>query len=112
MEKIVKNKETNITDIWIFCDSQASINRINHLRIGPGQSCAVRIDQVARKLYNLYNVQLHINWVPSHCDISGNEHAGKLAKITASSKPPSIPITLTHLKRQIRAGTLNEWNHK
>jgi hypothetical protein len=64
MEKIVKNKQTNITDICIFCDSQAAINRINRLRIGPGQSYAVRIDQVGRKLYNLYNVQLHINWAP------------------------------------------------
>jgi hypothetical protein len=36
MEKIVKNKQTNIKNIWIFCDSQAAINRINHLRIGPG----------------------------------------------------------------------------
>jgi ribonuclease HI len=113
MEKIVKNKQTNITDIWIFCDSQPAINRINNLRIGPGQSYAVRIDQVARKLYNLYYVQLHINWVPSHRDISGNEHADRLAKMAASSKPPSISITsLTYLKRQIRAETLNEWNHK
>jgi ribonuclease HI len=113
MEKIVKNKQTNIKDIWIFCDSQAAINRINNLRIGPGQSYAVRTYQVARKLYNLYNVQLHINWVPSHRDIRGNEQADQLAKIAASSKPPSIPITsLTYLKRQIRAETLKEWNHK
>jgi ribonuclease HI len=80
MEKIVKNKQTNLTDIWIFCDNQAAINRINHLQIGLGQSYAVRIDQVARKLYNLYNIQLYINWVLSHRDISGNEHADQLAK--------------------------------
>jgi frataxin-like iron-binding protein CyaY len=33
MEKIVKNKQTNFKDIWIFCDNQAAINRINQLRI-------------------------------------------------------------------------------
>jgi hypothetical protein len=33
MEKIVKNTQTNIKDFffWIFCDSQAAIDRINHL---------------------------------------------------------------------------------
>jgi hypothetical protein len=31
MEKIMKNTWTNITDIWIFCDTQAALNRINHL---------------------------------------------------------------------------------
>jgi ribonuclease HI len=112
MEKIVKNRQINIKDIWIFFDSQAPINRINHLRIGPGKSYAVRIDQVSRKLYNLYNGQLHINWVPNRRDIQGNEHVDQ-AKIAACSKPPSISITsLTYLKRQIRAETLKEWNHK
>jgi frataxin-like iron-binding protein CyaY len=33
MEKIVKNKQSNIRDIWIFCDSQAAINRINHIEL-------------------------------------------------------------------------------
>jgi hypothetical protein len=61
MEKIIKNTQTNFTDVWVFGDTQAAINRINNLRIGLGQSYAVRIDQVARKLYNLYNIQLHIN---------------------------------------------------
>jgi hypothetical protein len=41
IEKIVKTNTTNYNDILIFWDSQAAINRINSLRIGPGQSYSV-----------------------------------------------------------------------
>jgi ribonuclease HI len=114
-EKIVKTNKTNYTDIWIFYHSQAAINRINSLRIWPGQSYSIRVDKLARKLVKYYKIQVHINWVPtgSHCEITRNEYAYQLAKQAASNRPLTIPITsLTYLKRQIRSETLKEWNHK
>jgi hypothetical protein len=85
---------------------------INSLRIGPGQSYSVRIGQLARNLNKKYNIQLHINWVPSPRDIKGNEYADQLSKQATTNKPPTIPISLTYLKRQIRTETLKESNHK
>jgi hypothetical protein len=46
------------------------------------------------------NRQIILNWVPSHCNIPGNERADSLAKSAASTPDsPQHPMTPSYLKR-------------
>ncbi|XP_054716160.1 uncharacterized protein LOC129225673 [Uloborus diversus] len=44
-----------------------------------------------------------LQWIPSHCDIHGNEQANLLAKDASTLNPPCLPIPLRNAKRHLRS---------
>ena len=48
-------------------------------------------------------------WIPSHCDIPGNESADMLAKEGASQEQPNLPVSLNTCKQIIKSNTKIEW---
>jgi ribonuclease HI len=65
--------------LTIFSDSQTVISRILNDELGPGQSLAIEIIEIAQKL-NEKNVKIFIRWISSHMKIIDNEKADFLAK--------------------------------
>ena len=96
-------------DIWIFLDNAAAIQRLQHLRPGPGQRVASAVHQVAKELTK-NNIKLHIHWVPGHTNVPGNEKADALAKEGAAlGTADSTSFSLAWLKRQARRETYMDW---
>jgi hypothetical protein len=57
--KLVKQEET--TDVWIFCDNQAAIRRMNATIAKPGQQYILNAHQHAITLQTI-NIHTHIHW--------------------------------------------------
>jgi ribonuclease HI len=94
---------------WIFTDNQAAVQRIASLTAAPGQDVALRLADIADTLHERNN-SLHIQWVPGHVDVAGNERADKLAKEATQKTPPPQPKTsLSYLRRVIKAKRNEKW---
>src|SRR4030095_10724096 len=109
--KQLANDHQQISDCWVFLDSIAAIKRLQHLRLGSGQSVAIAIHTLAHDLQEL-GTQLHIHWVPGHQQVKGNEIADSLAKQGSQLvfNPMYGVVTLAYLRRRIRKQALDDWN--
>ena len=62
---------------------------------------------------DIFEVEVTLQWIPSHCEIPGNERADALAKKGAQSEQPNIPVSLATAKQIIKANNkierLNNW---
>src|SRR5438034_3469432 len=67
-------------DIWVFSDSQAAIQRIQKSGVNAGQNHVLAIEKLTAKIKAKYQVNIHLNWVPGHMNIKGNELADQAAK--------------------------------
>ena len=56
-----------------------------------------------------------LQWIPSHCGISGNEKADEFAKRGANMQQENLPITIkrkTIIKNMFRVKTIHDNYHK
>ena len=98
--------------MWIFSDSQAAIQRLQHTRSGPGHELTALIHDQITKLHTSNRICTTICWVPGHTDVAGNEEADVLAKQGTTLQPTEqTTTTLAWLKRQVRAQRIEEWTH-
>lgn len=96
-------------NIWIFTDSQSSINALINLS-KPGISEHFR--QNIEHLHRL-GFTVNIQWIPGHMDICGNEAADKLAK--AGQNLPiveNLPISYDCIKNQIKQNSISSWENQ
>jgi ribonuclease HI len=107
-----QNKQLNTDKVWIFSDSQAAIKRLKKSNLKAGQYYVQSIKNWTKKFQDIA-IQLHLEWVPGHMNIRGNELADKAAKkgtelqyITSESY-----ISLAFIKRKIRETGLTNWNN-
>ena len=78
--KIVwEKKQLNTKKIWIFSDSQAAVKKLRNSNLKPGQYYIQLIRKWLEKFLNL-NIQVQLEWVPGHINITGNKLADKAAK--------------------------------
>ena len=90
--------ESNPTDVIIFSDAKSALEAPQN---PPYQDQIT--SEIALGISNLiaaHSVHVTLQWIPGHCNISGNEKADKLAKIGAT-KPQKIPPCTQNTIKQI-----------
>ena len=75
-EKIIKFTK----NIWIFSNSQAAIQRLQNCNLKAGQRYVIAIKNWITKIKTKKHVNIHINWVPAHMNIYGNEYVDRAVK--------------------------------
>ena len=87
-------------DPVIFCtDSQAALAV---LRQGPAEQreqLAVEVWEALTRLSAGGGRRLHLQWVPSHCGLRGNERADELAKEAAALPQEEVPVDVRTVVR-------------
>jgi ribonuclease HI len=112
MEEILPYEPRTVKDCWVFLDNSAAISRLSHLKPGAGQTYAIEIHKIAKRLSDI-NVRLHIHWVPGHQGVPGNEIADGLAKQGSTLHTPrECVVTYAHLRRHVKATALDDWHQK
>ncbi|GFY16890.1 RNase H domain-containing protein [Trichonephila clavipes] len=78
-------------EIWILSDSRSVIQHLSNWQ-SVGDNVGVSILTKLKRLSTSH--QIHLQWIPSHIDLEGNEIADTLAKAGACEVPePSVPLT-------------------
>jgi len=75
------------------------------------------LTELARKIYNAYTTttlagkQISYMWIPSHCNLEGNELTDKLVHLVNNSFT-SLNFTYQDVKRIISIDTHDQWENK
>ncbi|GFW72803.1 RNase H domain-containing protein [Trichonephila clavipes] len=76
-------------EIWILSDSRSAIQHLSNwqsVRDNVGVSILTKLKRLST------SHQIHLQWIPSHVDLEGNEIADTLVKASAYEVPePSAP---------------------
>src|SRR5439155_18579082 len=98
-----ENKQLNIDKVWIFLDNQAAIKRLKNSSLKAGQYYVQSIRNWSKKFQDKA-IQLHLEWVPGHMNIRGNDLANKAVKKGTELQytTPESYISLAFIKRKIR----------
>ena len=83
-------------EVCICSDSQSALRR---LKYGPAAQTDVLADKVWRRLNDLADrgVRLHLQWVPGHAGLPGNELADEVARAAADLDQAEAPVDLSWL---------------
>ncbi|UYV80245.1 hypothetical protein LAZ67_18002138, partial [Cordylochernes scorpioides] len=76
-EALKSIRNTNYQDIWILTDSRSAIQHLSHtgeLRDKVSRNIIVYLQKLSK------TSKIHLQWIPSHVGIEGNEAADVLAK--------------------------------
>ena len=105
--KYYENKTITLK-VVIFTDSESVLLALeNH---SFEDKC---IEELANKL-DVFILQsfckdIVLQWIPSHCELPGNESADNLAKMGASKNQPNLPVSQRTCKQQLKETCKKEW---
>ena len=110
LKSIISIKNSSCT---IYSDSKSSLLALN--QFNPKIELLKEIHGLIYKISFQNSTLLTFCWIPSHCGITGNEHADKYAKLAANVPRECIlPISASdmkpHIKNQIFSFWSQEWN--
>ncbi|GFW21678.1 RNase H domain-containing protein [Trichonephila clavipes] len=82
-------------EIWILFDSRSAIQHLSNWQ-SERDNVGVSILTKLKRLSTSH--QIHLQWIPSHIDLEGNEITDTLAKAGACEVPePSAPLTFLEI---------------
>ena len=96
LKHTISNDQGNIT---IHIDCKSALQAIQQHKIKDNKTLITDIKHLLRQ-HHLTNKIVHINWIPSHIGIPGNEKADELAKTTKYID--RVQITLQPSRQQIK----------
>lgn len=95
------------TEIWILSDSKSAIQHLTswqNVRDNAGISILNKLKRLSASHY------IHLQWIPSHVDLEGNEIADSLAKAgVADVCVPSAPLTFLEIHSKIKHKNRTTW---
>jgi ribonuclease HI len=109
--KIFEQKINEYMNVHIFTDNQSAIQTIESPKRQSGQYVIKKILDIIDQIHEIKPTSnIHIEWVPGHENIEGNEQADQAAKTAATpnSTPPTIRMKSV-MKRSIKAMTKTKW---
>jgi hypothetical protein len=82
--------------------------------VNAGQNHVLAIEKMTAKIKVKYQVNIHLNWVPGHMNIKGNELADQAAKKGTELQKASTEkyVSLSFIKRKIKESALIEWQEE
>ncbi|GFV68164.1 RNase H domain-containing protein [Trichonephila clavipes] len=97
----------NGKEIWIMSDSRSAMQHLSNLQ-SVRDNVGVSILTKLKRLSTWH--QIHLQWIPSHIDLEGNEIADTLAKAGACEKPePSTPLTFLEIFSRTKHQNKTAW---
>ena len=107
---LFEEKIQEYPNVYVFTDNQSVIQTIGT----PKQSGQYIIKSILNRIDKIHEAKptsnIHIEWVPGHKDIEGNEQADQAAKTaaTSSTTPPNIRMKSAQ-NRSIQTMTKTKW---
>lgn len=100
IQKTLLHADTLHNDIVIHTDSLANVQTLKHRQ---HIHILTNIYTTARRIQS-YGKTIHINWIPNHAGIAGNEVADQTAKdaLSLPTVTANIPESLSQTKAEIR----------
>ncbi|XP_071033576.1 uncharacterized protein [Parasteatoda tepidariorum] len=94
-------------EIWILTDSRSAVQHLASWHRGRDNTSK----NIFCKLLHLSKYcRIHVQWIPSHVDISGNEMADSLAKAgAAEANAPPVSLTSSELFSIAKAKNQSAW---
>ena len=94
--------------VVVCTDSQAALRLLSG---GPAAQCSFLGAAVWRALLELRggNRRIHLQWVPAHCGLPGNERADTLAKEAAGMAQEATPVDARTLSRAAARAARKKW---
>ncbi|GBM61288.1 hypothetical protein AVEN_253037-1 [Araneus ventricosus] len=94
-------------ETWILTDSRSSIQHLvnwHRVRDNTGMNILSKLKSLS------VSYRIHLQWIPSHVNIQGNEIADALAKAGADdASVPSAPITYLELFSRAKSRNKTIW---
>ena len=93
--ELFTEKSDEHTNAYIFTDNQSAIQAVETPKRQSGQYITKKILDTIDKIHEAKpTCTIHIEWVPGHMNIEGNEQADQAAKTAATSNtmPPTIKM--------------------
>ena len=110
IEKIqekIKNHSFSKHQVIIFSDAKSVLQALN------SDSFKSHIIQDLSSSLDVFmktsNYEVILQWIPSHCEIKGNERADTLAKKGAAEEQPERPVSQSTVKQIINSKSMTEW---
>ena len=100
----IKEKCSNLV---IFTDSLSVLQALENQKISNHTIEKLKI--AIHDIITTFSVKITLQWIPSHCDLPGNEAADRLAKRGANKEQPNIPISQNTCKQIIKENLKTEW---
>ncbi|UYV71655.1 hypothetical protein LAZ67_8004009 [Cordylochernes scorpioides] len=106
-EALKSIRNTNYQDIWILTDSRSAIQHLSHtgeLRDKVGRNIIGYLQKLSKTL------KIHLQWIPSHVGIEGNEAADVLAKKgTKEPLPQKNKLTFKEIETLAKTKINKNW---
>ena len=84
-------------------DVQGQVVFLTDARSVLEAATAGKLPNLQRALSNITCFRLVLQWIPSHCDVAGNEEADKLAKLGAEKEQEENSVSYTEMKTVIKS---------
>ena len=92
-------------NVVIFSDSMSVLQALENEKLDT--SLIISITKTLSAFMQEFDIDVTLQWIPSHCDIPGNERADTLAKKGAESEQANIPVSLNTAKQMIKSNNKN-----